>query len=99
MKLLLLSSALELFGIYLAFSPIVNYIRDRRYYNEYSADIDILIEEMREDGFTAQEDKERLIWAMEEQIKFSKMRAFLGIVGVIIMVIFLINTILQMVNL
>mgnify|MGYP004629002547 FL=1 len=99
MKLLLLSGALELFGIYLAFSPIVNYIRDRRYYNEYSADIDILIEEMREDGFTAQEDKERLIWAMEEQIKFSKMRAFLGIVGVIIMVIFLINTILQMVNL
>lgn len=96
---LLLSGALELFGIYLAFSPIVNYIRDRRYYNEYSADIDTLIEEMREDGFTAQEDKERLIWAMEEQIKFSKMRAFLGIVGVIIMGIFLINTFLQMVNL
>ena len=99
MKLLLLSGALELFGIYLAFSPIVNYIRDRRYYNEYSADIDILIEEMREDGFTAQEDKERLIWAMEEQIKFSKMRAFLGVVGVIIMGIFLVNTILQMINL
>ena len=99
MKLLLLSGALELFGIYLAFSPIVNYIRDRRYYNEYSADIDTLIEEMRADGFTAQEDKERLIWAMEEQIKFSKMRAILGIVGVIIMVIFLVNTFLQMVNL
>ena len=99
MKLLLLSGALELFGIYLAFSPIVNYIRDRRYYNEYSADIDILIEEMREDGFTAQEDKERLIWAMEEQIKFSRMRAILGTVGVVIMVIFLINTFLQMVNL
>ena len=99
MKLLLLSGVLELFGIYLAFSPIVNYIRDRRYYNEYSADIDILIEEMREDGFTAQEDKERLIWAMEEQIKFSKMRAILGVVGVIIMGIFLINTISQMVNL
>lgn len=99
MKLLLLSGALELFGIYLAFSPIVNYIRDRRYYNEYSADIDTLIEEMRADGFTAQEDKERLIWAMEEQIKFSKMRAFLGVVGVAIMVIFLVNTILQMSNL
>lgn len=99
MKLLLLSGALELFGIYLAFSPIVNYIRDRRYYNEYSADIDILIEEMREDGFTMQEDKERLIWAMEEQIKFSKIRAILGIVGVIIMVIFLINTFLQMFSL
>lgn len=99
MKLLLLSSALELFGIYLAFSPIVNYIRDRRYYNEYSADIDILIEEMREDGFTAQEDKERLIWAMEEQIKFSKMRAFLGVVGVVIMGIFLVNTVLQMLSL
>ena len=99
MKLLLLSGALELFGIYLAFSPIVNYIRDRRYYNEYSADIDTLIEEMREDGFTAQEDKERLIWAMEEQIKFSKMRAVLGVVGVVIMVIFFVNTFLQMVNL
>ena len=99
MKLLLLSGVLELFGIYLAFSPIVNYIRDRRYYNEYSADIDILIEEMREDGFTAQEDKERLIWVMEEQIKFSKMRAFLGVIGVIIMGIFLVNTFLQMVNL
>lgn len=99
MKLLLLSSALELFGIYLAFSPIVNYIRDRRYYNEYSADIDILIEEMREDGFTAQEDKERLIWAMEEQIKFSRMRTILGVVGIVIMGIFLINTFLQMVNL
>ena len=98
MKLLLLSGALELFGIYLAFSPIVNYIRDRRYYNEYSADIDILIEEMREDGFTAQENKERLIWAMEEQIKFSKMRAFLGVVGIVIMGIFLINTFLQMVR-
>ena len=99
MKLLLLSGALELFGIYLAFSPIVNYIRDRRCYNEYSADIDILIEEMREDGFTAQEDKERLIWAMEEQIKFSRIRAFLGAIGIVIMVIFLVNTILQMVNL
>ena len=99
MKLLLLSSALEVFGIYLAFSPIVNYIRDKRCYNEYSADIDILIEEMREDGFTAQEDKEKLIWAMEEQIKFSRMRAILGVVGVAIMVIFLINTILQMVRL
>ena len=99
MKLLLLSGALELFGIYLAFSPIVNYIRDRRYYNEYSADIDILIEEMREDGFTAQEDKERLIWAMEEQIKFSRIRAFLGAIGIVIMVIFLINTFLQMVRL
>ena len=99
MKLLLLSGALELFGIYLAFSPIVNYIRDRRCYNEYSADIDILIEEMREDGFTAQEDKERLIWAMEEQIKFSKMRAILGVIGVITMVIFLINTFLQMFSL
>ena len=99
MKLLLLSGALELFGIYLAFSPIVNYIRDRRYYNEYSADIDTLIEEMREDGFTAQENKERLIWAMEEQIKFSRMRAFLGVVGIVIMGIFLVNTFLQMVNL
>ena len=99
MKLLLLSSALEVFGIYLAFSPIVNYIRDRRYYNEYSADIDTLIEEMREDGFTAQEDKERLIWAMEEQIRFSRMRAVLGAIGVVIMVIFLVNTILQMVRL
>lgn len=99
MKLLLLSSALEVFGIYLAFSPIVNYIRDRRCYNEYSADIDTLIEEMREDGFTAQEDKEMLIMVMEEQIKFSRTRAILGIVGIIIMVIFLINTILQMVNL
>ena len=99
MKLLLLSGALELFGIYLAFSPIVNYIRDKRCYNEYSADIDILIEEMREDGFTAQEDKERLIWAMEEQIKFSRIRAILGVVGVIIMVIFFVNTFLQMSNL
>ena len=99
MKLLLLSGALELFGIYLAFSPIVNYIRDRRYYNEYSADIDILIEEMREDGFTAQEDKERLIWAMEEQIKFSRLRAFLGVVGIVIMGTFLINTISQMLSL
>ena len=99
MKLLLLSSVLELFGIYLAFSPIVNYIRDKRCYNEYSADIDILIEEMREDGFTAQEDKERLIWAMEVQIKFSRIRAILGVVGVIIMVIFFVNTFLQMVNL
>ena len=99
MKLLLLSSVLELFGIYLAFSPIVNYIRDRRYYNEYSADIDILIEEMREDGFTAQEDKERLIWAMEEQIKFSRIRAVLGVVGIVIMGIFLVNTFLQMINL
>lgn len=99
MKLLLLSGVLEVFGIYLAFSPIVNYIRDRRYYNEYSADIDTLIEEMREDGFTAQEDKERLIWAMEEQIKFSRIRAILGVVGVIIMVIFFVNTFLQMVNL
>ena len=99
MKLLLLSGVLELFGIYLAFSPIVNYIRDRRYYNEYSADIDTLIEEMREDGFTAQEDKERLIWAMEEQIKFSRLRAFLGVVGIVIMGTFLINTFLQMVNL
>ena len=99
MKLLLLSGALELFGIYLAFSPIVNYIRDRRCYNEYSADIDILIEEMREDGFTAQEDKERLIWAMEEQIKFSRLRAFLGVVGIVIMGTFLINTISQMLSL
>lgn len=99
MKLLLLSGALELFGIYLAFSPIVNYIRDRRCYNEYSADIDILIEEMREDGFTAQEDKERLIWAMEEQIKFSRIRAFLGVVGIVIMGTFLINTISQMLSL
>lgn len=99
MKLLLLSGALELFGIYLAFSPIVNYIRDRRYYNEYSADIDTLIEEMRADGFTAQEDKERLIWAMEEQIRFSRMRAILGVVGVAIMGTFLINTISQMLSL
>lgn len=99
MKLLLLSSALEVFGIYLAFSPIVNYIRDKRCYNEYSADIDILIEEMRQDGFTAQEDKERLIMVMEEQIKFSRMRAILGAIGVAIMVIFLVNTILQMVRL
>ena len=99
MKLLLLSSALEVLGIYLAFSPIVNYIRDKRCYNDYSADIDILIEEMREDGFTAQEDEERLIWAMEEQIKFSRIRAMLGIVGVVIMVIFLVNTILQIVRL
>ena len=99
MKLLLLSSVLEVLGIYLAFSPIVNYIRDRRYYNEYSADIDTLIEEMREDGFTVQEDEERLIMAMEEQIRFSKMRAVLGVVGVVIMVIFLVNTILQMVRL
>lgn len=99
MKILIMCGVLELFGIYLAFSPIVNYIRDRRYYNEYSADIDILIEEMREDGFTAQEDKERLIWAIEEQIKFSKMRAFLGVVGVVIMGIFLVNTVLQMLSL
>ena len=99
MKLLLLSSALEVLGIYLAFSPIVNYIRDRRCYNEYSADIDTLIEEMREDGFTAQEDKEMLIMIMEEQIKFSKMKAMLGVIGIVIMVIFLVNTILQMVRL
>lgn len=98
MKLLLLSSALEVLGIYLAFSPIINYIRDRRCYNEYSADIDTLIEEMREDGFTAQEDKEMLIMIMEEQIKFSKMKAILGVAGVAIMVIFLVNTILQMVR-
>ena len=99
MKLLLLSGVLEVFGIYLAFSPIVNYVMDRRCYNEYSADINILIEEMRADGFTAQEDEERLIWAMEEQIKFSKMRAVLGVVGVIIMVIFLIKTVFQMLSL
>ena len=98
MKLLLLSSALEVLGIYLAFSPIINYIRDKRYYNEYSADIDTLIEEMREDGFTAQEDKEMLIMIMEEQIKFSKMKAMLGVIGIVIMVIFLVNTILQMVR-
>ena len=98
MKLLLLSGALELFGICLAFSFIINYIRDKIYYNEYSADIDTLIEEMRADGFTVQEDKERLIMAMEEQIRFSKMKAMLGIVGIIIMVIFLVNTILQMVR-
>ena len=61
--------------------------------------LDLVESEMREDGFTAQEDKERLIWVMEEQIKFSKMRAILGVVGVVIMGTFLINTFLQMVNL
>lgn len=89
---LLISRALEVFGICLALLPILNYIRDRAYYNEYSANIDTLIEEMRKDGFTVQEDKERLIMAMEEQIKFSKMGAILGVIGVVIMVVFLIKT-------
>ena len=92
MNLLLISRVLEIFGIYLALLPILNYIRDRAYYNEYSANIDTLIEEMRKDGFTVQEDKERLIMAMEEQIKFSKMGAILGVIGVVIMVVFLIKT-------
>ena len=92
MNLLLLSRALEIFGICLAFLPILNYIRDRAYYNEYSANIDTLVEEMRKDGFTVQEDKERLIMAMEEQIKSSKMGAVLGVIGVVIMVVFLIKT-------
>jgi hypothetical protein len=90
--LLLISRALEVFGICLALLPILNYIRDRAYYNEYSANIDTLIEEMRKDGFTVQEDKERLIMAMEEQIKFSKMGAILGVIGVVIMIVFLIKT-------
>ena len=92
MNLLLISRVLEIFGIYLALLPILNYIRDRAYYNEYSANIDTLIEEMRKDGFTVQEDKERLIMAVEEQIKFSKMGAILGVIGVVIMVVFLIKT-------
>lgn len=92
MNLLLISRVLEVFGIYLALLPILNYIRDRAYYNEYSANIDTLIEEMRKDGFTVQEDKERLIMAMEEQIKSSKMGAVLGVIGVVIMVVFLIKT-------
>ena len=92
MNLLLISRVLEVFGIYLALLPILNYIRDRAYYNEYSANIDTLIEEMRKDGFTVQEDKERLIMAMEEQIKSSKMGAILGVIGVVIMVVFLIKT-------
>ena len=92
MKLLLLSRVLEVFGICLALLPILNYIRDRAYYNEYSANIDTLVEEMRKDGFTVQEDKERLIMAMEEQIKSSKMGAVLGVIGVVIMVVFLIKT-------
>lgn len=92
MNLLLISRVLEVFGIYLALLPILNYIRDRAYYNEYSANIDTLIEEMRKDGFTVQDDKERLIMAMEEQIKFSKMGAILGVIGVVIMVVFLIKT-------
>ena len=92
MNLLLISRVLEVFGIYLALLPILNYIRDRAYYNEYSANIDTLIEEMRKDGFTVQEDKERLIMAMEEQIKFSRMGAILGVIGVVIMVVFLIKT-------
>lgn len=92
MNLLLISRVLEVFGIYLALLPILNYIRDRAYYNEYSANIDTLIEEMRKDGFTVQEDKERLIMAMEKQIKSSKMGAVLGVIGVVIMVVFLIKT-------
>lgn len=92
MNLLLISRVLEVFGICLALLPILNYIRDRAYYNEYSANIDTLIEEMRKDGFTVQEDKERLIMAMEEQIKSSKMGAVLGVIGVVIMVVFLIKT-------
>lgn len=92
MNLLLISRVLEVFGICLALLPILNYIRDRAYYNEYSANIDTLVEEMRKDGFTVQEDKERLIMAMEEQIKSSKMGAVLGVIGVVIMVVFLIKT-------
>lgn len=92
MNLLLISRVLEVFGICLALLPILNYIRDRAYYNEYSANIDALVEEMRKDGFTVQEDKERLIMAMEEQIKSSKMGAVLGVIGVVIMVVFLIKT-------
>lgn len=92
MNLLLISRVLEVFGIYLALLPILNYIRDRAYYNEYSDNIDTLIEEMRKDGFTVQEDKERLIMAMEEQIKSSKMGAVLGVIGVVIMIVFLIKT-------
>lgn len=92
MNLLLISRVLEVFGICLALLPILNYIRDRAYYNEYSANIDTLIEEMRKDGFTVQEDKEKLIMAMEEQIKSSKIGAFLGVIGVVIMIVFLIKT-------
>lgn len=99
MKILIMCGILEMAGLYLSFSPIVNYIMDKKYYNEYSKDIDGLIEEMRDDELTLQEDKERLIMIMDEQIKFSKFNAILGAIGVIIMGIFLINTFLQMLNL
>lgn len=99
MKILIMCSVLEMAGLYLSFSPIVKYIMDRRCYNEYSNNIDVLIEEMRDDELTLQEDKERLIMIMDEQIKFSKMNAILGAIGMIIMGAFLVNTFLQIINL
>lgn len=99
MKILIMCGILEMAGFYLSFSPIVNYIRDKKCYNEYSKDIDGLIEEMRDDELTLQEDKERLIMIMDEQIKFSKFNAILGAIGMVIMGVFLINTFLQIINL
>lgn len=99
MNILFICGLLEVVGIYLACMPIANYIRDRRCYNEYSKNLDVLIEEMRQEGCTVQEDRERLIMAMEGQIKFSKIRATLGLIGIVIMGIFLINTLLRMINL
>lgn len=99
MKILIMCGILEMAGLYLSFSPIFNYIRDKKCYNEYSKDIDGLIEEMRDDELTLQEDKERLIMIMDEQIKFSKMNAILGAIGMVIMGVFLINTFLQIINL
>lgn len=99
MKILIMCSILEMAGLYLSLSPIVKYIMDRRCYNEYSNNIDVLIEEMRDDELTLQEDKERLIMIMDEQIKFSKMNAILGAIGMVIMGIFLVNTFLQIFSL
>lgn len=88
---------LEMIGIALCINPIKEYFISKYFYNEYMKEgLDVLIEEMKEDGFKGDFTIEKMKMSMDMQLADARIKRNVGIIGLVVMVGFLAKTLMML---
>lgn len=90
---------LEVFMVLFGFKKIVDALvhlhYSKKYYKEYSQDMDLLIKDMSEDGFLKEDDTiENLLFAMKLQLADARFEVWKCVVATLFIVPFLIKTLM-----
>ena len=84
-----------LFGFKKIVEALINLKGSKECYKEYSQDIDLLIKDMKGDGFYKEDeevDADRLLFSMKLQLADAKFKVWKCIIATLIIVPFLIKT-------